>query len=85
MTDRTAMVGLKVQGFDLPVYRSTGNVADGIAFGQMGAEVFITLTCNGEAFYVRLQGDQIDDVGGLMANVMVAATRAARTEPEVMQ
>jgi hypothetical protein len=70
-------VALRVQGVDLPVYRSTGNVVDGIAVGQMGKEVFITITSGGEAFYVRLRGDQIDNFAGLIASAVIAATHAA--------
>lgn len=66
-------IALEVKGVSL----SPGNDEDGIAVGHMGGNVFITITRGGMAHYVRLQGDDIDIVAGLMADAMSAATRAA--------
>lgn len=81
----TQLIALKVQGVDLPVRRAPGNDADGIAIGHMGNEVFITISYRGDAYYVRLGGDDIDLVAHLMANAMSIATRADAPSMETRQ
>lgn len=76
MSEENPLIPLHVVGRDLPVYQSGGHVRDGIAFGVLGAEVFITISRDGRAFYVRLTGEEIDAVAGLLADAVFAATRS---------
>lgn len=76
MSDENPLIPLRVVGRDMPVYQSGGHVHDGIAFGVLGDEVFITISRSGRAFYVRLSGEEIDVVAGLLADAVFAATRA---------
>lgn len=79
------LIALEVKGVSLPVQRAPGNDEDGIAVGHMGGDVFITITRRGMAHYVRLQGDDIDIVAGLIADAMSAATRVAPPTTETRQ
>lgn len=76
MSDENPRIMLRVRGCDMPVYQSAGHVHDGIAFGVLGDAVFVTISRGGRAFYVRLSGDEIDAVAGLLADAVFAATRA---------
>lgn len=75
MSGDNPLIPLRVVGRDMPVYQSGGHVRDGIAFGILGDEVFITISRDGRAFYVRLSGDEIDAVAGLLADAVFAVTR----------
>lgn len=76
MSGDNPLIPLRVVGRDMPVYQSGGHVHDGIAFGVLGDEVFVTISRGGRAFYVRLSGEEIDAVAGLLADAVFAATRA---------
>lgn len=76
---------VSVSGVDVPVQTTSGHYADGIAFGQYGGAVFITITHAQQALYVRLEGDRLDTVAGLLADCIARATRAEHPELGTIQ
>lgn len=79
------LIGLRVKGIDMPVHDGPGHIDDGIAFGQLQDEVFVTITRDGRAFTVRMRGDTIDSVAALFAEAIHAATAAEQPSLERMQ
>ena len=79
------MIGLGVKGIEMPVHDGPAHAADGIAFGHLADEVFVTITRDGRALTVRMRGDVIDRVAGLFAEAIHAATAAERPSLETMQ
>lgn len=69
-------IDLNVNSIEMPVGQSAVTMADGISFGQRDGYVCIIITCKGLASYVWLKGEGIDEVGGLMADCVLGATRA---------
>lgn len=78
-------IGLRVRGIDMPVHDGPGHIVDGIAFGHLDDEVFVTITRDGRAFTVRMRGETIDRVAGLFAEAIHAATAAEQPSLETMQ
>ena len=72
-------VPIIVQGITTPVFRSPGEIEekieDGVAFGFVGSDLLIAFYSEGNAFYVRLRGEDMDLAGHMMAFCIMKATR----------
>lgn len=76
---------IMAKGLDLPVAETLGHETDGVAIGQRDGEVFIALTKNGFARYIRVSGDALDMLCAVLGDAISAATRFEHPSLERMQ
>ena len=74
-----------VKGLDVQVSEVAGHIIEGVAIGQRDGEVFIALTKNGFARYIRVSGDALDKLCELLGDAISAATRFETPSLERMQ
>lgn len=74
-----------VKGLDIPIAEVAGHLANGVAIGQRDGEVFIALTKNGFARYIRVSGDVLDMLCAALGDAISAATRFEHPSLERMQ
>lgn len=76
---------IMVKGLDLPVAETLGHETDGVAIGHRDGEVFIVLTRNGHAVYIRVSGNALDTFCELLGDAISAATRFEHPSLERVQ
>lgn len=74
-----------VKGLDIPIAEVAGQLVNGVAIGQRDGEVFIALTKNGFARYIRVSGDALDMLCAALGDAIAAATRFEHPSLERVQ